>query len=78
LVEARARFGHGSPQRRVEAERLGRIAWRQRQLAHLRQSESNAANYRVASAGFLAEVDRMQRDVREYLSIQPTELACVA
>jgi ubiquinone biosynthesis protein UbiJ len=52
-----------------------RIVWFQAQLAHLRRAEANPHNYRAAAAGFLAEVDRMQREVREYLSLHPTELA---
>ena len=50
---------------------LDRISWFQRQVTHLRQSESNPANYRAAASGFLAEIDRMQLDVREYLSFLP-------
>lgn len=57
---------------------LDRIAWLQRQAAHLRRSEPNPANYRAASAGFLAEIDRMQREVREFLSLHPSEAAGVA
>ncbi len=53
---------------------LARIGWFQRQVAHLRRSEPNPANYRAAAAGFLLEVDRMQRDVREYLSLHPADL----
>ena len=52
---------------------LDRISWFQRQVAHLRQSESNPANYRAAASGFLAEIDRMQLEVREYFSGLPTE-----
>ena len=57
---------------------LDRIGWFQKQVVHLRRSESNAANYHAASAGFLAEIDQMQREVREFLSLHPTELADVA
>lgn len=46
----------------------------QRQLAHLRQVETNPANYRASASGFLAEVDRMQLEIRAYLSFHPTEL----
>jgi hypothetical protein len=54
---------------------LERIAHFQRQLAHLRKIETNPANYRGAASGFLSEVDRMQLEVREYLSSHPAELA---
>jgi hypothetical protein len=52
---------------------LDRIAWFQRQVVALRRSEANPANYRAASAGFLVEIDRMQREVREYLSLHPAD-----
>ena len=55
-----------------------RIRWCQQQIAHLRRSEPNPVNYRASAAGFLAEVDRMQHEVREFLSAHPTELAGVA
>ena len=55
-----------------------RIGWFQAQLAQLRRAEANPHNYRAAAAGFLSEVDRMQLEVREYLSLHPTELAAVA
>ena len=57
---------------------LDRITHVQRQVAHLRRTVANPANYRAAAAGFLAEIDRMQRDVREFLSLHPSELAGVA
>lgn len=53
---------------------LERIARFQKQLAHLRQVEKNPANYRASASGFLAEIDRMQLEVREYLSLHPAEL----
>ena len=46
---------------------LERIRHMQDQLALLRQTETNASNYRLSSSGFIAEIDRMQLDVREYL-----------
>ena len=51
------------------AATLERIRQIQAQLAHLRKVETNPANYRLSAAGFLAEVDRMQLEVREYLSL---------
>ena len=48
-----------------------RIAWFQGQVAHLRKTETSPVNYRAAVSGFLAEIDRMQLDVREYLSFLP-------
>jgi hypothetical protein len=52
---------------------LERITRFQQQLAHLRKTEANPVNYRASANGFLAEVDRMQLDVREYFSHLPTE-----
>ncbi len=52
---------------------LERIRRFQAQLAHLRKVEINPANYRLSASGFLAEVDRMQLEVREYLSLPAVE-----
>lgn len=52
---------------------LERIARFQAQVAHLRTVESNPANYRASANGFLAEIDRMHLEVREYLSTHPSE-----
>jgi hypothetical protein len=55
-----------------------RIARFQKQVAHLRAIEENPHNYHASVSGFLAEIDRMQLDVREYLSLHPTELAAIS
>lgn len=47
---------------------LERIRHLQQQLALLRKAETNPINYRLSSSGFIAEIDRMQLAVREYLS----------
>jgi dihydroxyacid dehydratase/phosphogluconate dehydratase len=52
---------------------LDRIAKFQAQVAHLRNTEPNATNYHASVSGFLAEIDRMQLEVREYLSVHPKE-----
>lgn len=57
---------------------LERIAQFQAQVAHLRKTETNPANYRAAVSGFLAEIDRMQLEVREYLSLHPRERTTAA
>lgn len=56
---------------------LERIAQFQAQVAHLRNTETNRVNYRAAVSGYLAEIDRMQLEVREYLSLHPRELTAV-
>ncbi len=53
---------------------LRRIAWFQEQAAQLRRMESNPVNYHAEVSGFLAEIDRMQLEVRDYLSLHPSEL----
>ncbi len=50
-----------------------RIRHFQAQLAHLRKVETDPVNYRKSASGFLAEVDRMQLEIREYLSVPPVE-----
>ena len=54
---------------------LDRISKFQRQVWHLRNVETNPENYHASVSGFLAEIDRMQLEVREYLSVHPAELA---
>lgn len=51
-----------------------RIAYFQRQIEKLRQVETNPQNYRLSAGGYLAEIDRMNLEVREYLSLHPSEL----
>jgi len=52
---------------------LERIAHFQKQLEHLRSVETNPANYRLSATGFVAEIDRMNLAVREYLLLHPSE-----
>jgi len=56
---------------------LERIARFQAQVAHLRNTETNPANYRAAVSGYLTEIDRMQLEVREYLSLHPREVTAI-
>ncbi len=56
---------------------LDRIAKFQKQVAQLRALETNPKNYHASVSGFLAEIDRMQLEVREYLSFHPTELTAM-
>jgi len=53
---------------------LERIKHFQAQVRHLRETETNPTNYRLSSSGFLAEIDRMQLEVREYLRLLPSQL----
>jgi hypothetical protein len=52
---------------------LERIRYFHRVVACLRETETNPVNYKAAAGGFLAEIDRMNLDVREYLSLHPSE-----
>jgi len=53
---------------------LERIEYFQRQVTHLRQVETNPVNYRLSASGYLAELDRMYLEVRDYLWMHPDEL----
>src|SRR5205823_1914751 len=57
---------------------LERIRHLQNQVANLRRVETNPVNYHLSASGFLAEIDRMQLEVREYLSLHPGELRASA
>ena len=53
---------------------LARIRHFQKIVERLREVETNPQNYRLSAGGFLAEIDRMNLEVREYLSRHPSEL----
>ena len=53
---------------------LERIKRFQQQVAHLRQIEKNPVTYKLSAGGFLAEIDRMNLEVREYLLFHPSEM----
>jgi hypothetical protein len=57
---------------------LDRIAEFQTQVVRLRRAMVDAENYRLSSGGFLAEIERMQKEVSDYLRRHPTELAASA
>ena len=50
---------------------LERISQFQKQVEHLREVEKNAENYHLSVSGFLAELDRMNLEVRLYLWSHP-------
>lgn len=45
-----------------------RIAYFQQQVETLQRMESDAQNYRASAGGYLAEIDRMNLEITEYLS----------
>lgn len=53
---------------------LERIRYFQQQVEKLRQVEINPINYRLSASGYLAEIDRMNLAVREYLWLHPSEM----
>ena len=53
---------------------LARIRHFQKIVEKLREVETNPQNYRLSAGGFFTEIDRMNLEVREYLSIHPSEL----
>jgi hypothetical protein len=55
-----------------------RIRHFQAQVVHLRKVETDPLVYRLSASGFLAEIDRMQLEVRDYLALHPSELAAAS
>ena len=51
-------------------ERLRQL---ERQVAQIRKTETNSENYRMSAGGFLAEIDRMNLEIRDYLWSLPAE-----
>jgi len=54
---------------------LERITYFQRQVTKLREMEDNPANYRLSVSGYLAELDRMNLAIRDYLWLHPSEIS---
>jgi len=57
---------------------LERIRHFQSQVLRLRETETNPTNYRLSASGFMAEIDQMQLDVREYLNLLPSQIEASA
>ena len=53
---------------------LDRIERFQQQVEKLQEVETNPHNYKLSAGGFLAEIDQMNLEVWEYLSIHSSEL----
>ena len=54
-----------------------RIRQFERQVAQIRKVETDPENYRLSAAGFLAEIDRMNLEIRDYLWSLPLEKSAV-
>jgi hypothetical protein len=52
---------------------LERILHFERQVAQIRRTETNAENYLMSAGGLLAEIDRMNLEIRDYLWSHPAE-----
>ena len=52
---------------------LERISLFQKQVEDLREVETNPENYHLSVSGFLAELDRMNLEVRDYLWSHPSQ-----
>ena len=50
-----------------------RILHFERQVSQIRRTEANADNYRASAGGLLAEIDRMNLEIRDYLWSHPAE-----
>lgn len=53
---------------------MERLKYFQQQVEKLRQVEANPQNYRLSAGSYLAEIDRMNLEVREYLWLHPSEM----
>ena len=53
---------------------LNRIERFQKQIEKIREVETNPRNYELSAGGFLSEIDRMNLEVAEYLSVHSSEL----
>ena len=53
---------------------LNRIERFQKQVEKIREVETNPRNYELSAGGFLSEIDQMNLEVAEYLSVHSSEL----
>jgi hypothetical protein len=51
-----------------------RVGYFRSQIERLRQVEADPKNYRLSARGYLAEIDRLNLEIREYLSLHPSEI----
>jgi hypothetical protein len=57
---------------------MERIARFQQQVLAVRAASTSAENYRASAGGYLAEIDRMLLEVREYLWSPPASHSAAA
>ncbi len=61
---------HNEEEYKTTLERIGQF---QKQVENLREMEIIPENYHLSVSGFLAELDRMNLEVREYLWSHPSQ-----
>jgi hypothetical protein len=57
---------------------LERVRRFEQQVARLRNSELTSENYKMSAGGFLAEINRMNLEIRDYLWSHPGDSAAAA
>jgi hypothetical protein len=55
-----------------------RILHFERQVAQIRRTETNTENYLMSAGGLLAEIDRMNLEIRDYLWSHPADRSAAA
>jgi hypothetical protein len=55
-----------------------RVLHFERQVAQIRRTETNTKNYHMSAGGLLAEIDRMNLEIRDYLWSHPAERSAAA
>lgn len=50
-----------------------RVEYFQQQIEQIRKVERDPENYRSSTGAYLAEIDKLNREIREYLSVHPSE-----
>jgi hypothetical protein len=50
-----------------------RVRQFERQVTQIRNTETDSENYLMSAAGFLAEIDRMNLEIRDYLWSVPAK-----
>ena len=63
---------HNEEEYKTTLERIGQF---QKQVENLREVEKIPENYHLSVSGFLAELDRMNLEVREYLWSHPSHFS---
>src|SRR5437763_605238 len=71
LAEVIEHFGRSYLELKAMVERINRL---QQQGIHMRKAQKDPLTYKLSAGGFLAEIGRMNLEVREYLIFPPSEV----